>query len=117
MTREMTGAPLPALLLYTRAECELCDEARALLQALLAERIAVGRSAPAIEERDIESDPAWHREFFASIPVVEIGGRQLEIATSAAKLRRLLAEALDAPDADYTEAVADDHAAPLGAGS
>lgn len=117
MTREMTGAPLPALLLYTRAQCELCDEARALLQALLAERTVAGLSAPAIEERDIETDPAWQRQFFASIPVVEIGGRRLEIATSAAKLRRLLAEALDAPGADDTESAADDHAAPLGAGS
>lgn len=97
MSGEMTRAPLPPLLLYTRAGCHLCDEARALLAALLAERIGAGLSAPAIEERDIESQPAWQRAYVATIPVVEIAGRRLEIATSAAKLRRLLADALDAP--------------------
>ena len=97
MSGEMTRAPLPPLLLYTRAGCHLCDEARALLAALLAERIGAGLSAPAIEERDIESQPEWQRAYFATIPVVEIAGRRLEIATSAAKLRRLLADALDAP--------------------
>jgi len=97
MSGEMTRAPLPPLLLYTRAGCHLCDETRALLAALLAERIGAGLSAPAIEERDIESQPAWQRAYVATIPVVEIAGRRLEIATSAAKLRRLLADALDAP--------------------
>lgn len=97
MTREMTGAPLPSLLLYTRADCELCDETRAILGALLAERTRAGSAAPAIEERDIESRPEWQRAYFATIPVVEIGGRRVELATSAAKLRRLLADALDTP--------------------
>lgn len=95
MTTEMTLDPLPALILYSRPGCHLCDEARALLQALLAERVAAGLPAPALEERDIESDPEWQRAFFATIPVVEIGGRHLELATSAAKLRRLLSESLD----------------------
>lgn len=112
MTGEMTRAPLPVLLLYTRADCELCDEARALLAALIADRIGAGLSAPAIEERDIESRPEWQRAYFATIPVVEIGGLRLEIVTSAAKLRRLLADALDAPDA-----LADAPDAPIVAGN
>ena len=95
MTTEMTLDPLPDLILYSRPGCHLCDEARALLQALLAERVAAGLPAPALEERDIESDPEWQRAFFATIPVVEIGGRRLELATSAAKLHRLLSESLD----------------------
>jgi hypothetical protein len=47
-------------------------------------------------ERDIETDPRWERTFFASIPVIELGDRRLELATSAAKLRRLLTDVLDA---------------------
>ena len=51
---------------------------------------------PTLVERDIETDPAWERAFFSTIPVVELGDRRLELATSAAKLRRLLTDVLDA---------------------
>ena len=91
--------PLPDLVLYTRPGCELCDETRELLTALLAEREANGRPAPTMRERNIEDDDDLHRRFLATIPVVEIGDRHLELATSAAKVRRLLADALDAPEA------------------
>ena len=86
---------LPALILYSRPGCGLCDEARALLQALLEQRNAAGLPAPPLEERDIDSEPAWQRAYFATIPVVELGDRRLETVTSAAALRRLLAEGLD----------------------
>ncbi len=100
----MTASPLPEqnapadapeLVLYARPDCGLCDEARALLQALLDERRANGLAAPTLVERDIDTDPAWQRAYFASIPVVELGDRRIELATSAAKLRRLLSETLD----------------------
>lgn len=97
MTVEMTGAPLPDLVLYTRAGCGLCDETRSLLEALVAERIAAGLAAPSIVERDIDADPALHDAYFAVIPVVELGARRIELATGAAKLRRLLGDVLDAP--------------------
>jgi hypothetical protein len=87
--------PLPDLVLYTRAGCGLCDEARALLQSLLEDRAARGARTAAIRERDITTNPDWERAFFDRIPVVELGGRRLELATSAAKLRRFLDEALD----------------------
>ena len=92
----MTDAPLPDLVLYGRPGCGLCVEARTLLVALLDERAKAGLPAPALLERDIESDPAWERAYFASIPVVELGDRRLELATSAAKLRRLMTDVLDA---------------------
>lgn len=92
-------APLPDLVLYGRSGCHLCEEARAALELLLADRAARGLRAPAIVERDIEADEALHREFAFTIPVVEIAGRRLELVTSMAKLRRLLADALDAPAA------------------
>lgn len=96
MPAEMPLAPLPDLILYRRAGCGLCDETRALLSGLLQARRAAGLRAPNLVERDIEADPGWERAFFATIPVIELGDRRLELATSAAKLRRLLADVLDA---------------------
>ena len=92
----MHDAPLPDLVLYGRPGCGLCDETRVLLHALIGERASAGRPTPTLVERDIEADPALERAFFASIPVVELGGRRLELATSAAKLRRLMSDVLDA---------------------
>jgi glutaredoxin len=92
----MHDAPLPDLVLYGRPGCGLCDETRAILTALIDERQRAGLATPDLEERDIETDPAWQEAFFASIPVVELGDRRLELATSAAKLRRLMADVLDA---------------------
>ena len=89
-------APLPDLVLYGRAGCGLCDETRGILAALLDERARAGLAAPTLTERDITTDPAWERAFFATIPVVELGDRRLELATSAARLRRLMADVLDA---------------------
>lgn len=91
----MTDAPLPDLFLYGRPGCGLCAEARSMIQALLADRIARGLPTPRMVHRDIDTDPAWQRRFFAVIPVVELGDRRLETVTSLAKLRRLLAEQLD----------------------
>ena len=83
------------LTLFGRPGCHLCDEARAIVQGLLEDRAARGRRTAALRERDIATDPEWEREFFATIPVVELSGRRLELATSPAKLRRFLDEALD----------------------
>ncbi len=95
----MSGTPLPDLILYGRADCGLCDEARGLLRALLDERRANALPTPALREVHIESDPTLERALFASIPVVELGGRRLETVTSLAKLRHLLADVLDAEPA------------------
>jgi hypothetical protein len=89
------STPLPDLVLYTRAGCQLCDETRAIVQGLLEDRAARGHRTAAIRERDITTNPEWERAFFDRIPVVEMGGRRLEMAVSASKLRRFLDEALD----------------------
>jgi hypothetical protein len=86
---------LPDLVLYTRPGCHLCDEARALVQGLLEDRAARGRRTAAIRERDITTNVDWERAFFDRIPVIELGGRRLELAISAAKLRRFLDDGLD----------------------
>jgi hypothetical protein len=92
----MSLAPLPDLILYGRAGCGLCDETRTVVNGLLQARREAGLRTPTLVERDIETEPTWERAFFASIPVIELGGRRLELATSAAKVRRLLADVLDA---------------------
>jgi Glutaredoxin-like domain (DUF836) len=91
----MTDAPLPDLVLYGRAECVLCTEARELIVAMLEERRGQGRATPPLVERDIDDDPAWQRAYFASIPVVELGAGRLDTVIGAAKLRRLLSDQLD----------------------
>ena len=91
----MADAPLPDLILYSRAGCHLCDEARDLLRAILDERARDGLRTPTLNEIDIESDADLERRYFSAIPVVELGGRQVKLATSAAKLRRLLSDVLD----------------------
>jgi glutaredoxin len=100
----MSGTPLPELILYGRPGCGLCDEARELLTALLDERAKAALPTPPLRYVDIETDPGLERAFFALIPVVELGDRQLETVTSAAKLRRLLADVLDTAPAAPTHA-------------
>ena len=86
---------LPALILYARPGCSLCDETRSTLEALLADRVARGLVTPRLEERNIETDEGWHRRYAFTIPVVTLGDRELPLATSQAKLRGLLADTLD----------------------
>ena len=89
------SAPLPDVILYTRVGCHLCEDARAMLQGVLEDRAARGATPAKLRERDIATDAAWERAFSAVIPVVEIAGRRLELATSAARLRRFVNETLD----------------------
>jgi hypothetical protein len=96
MPGEMSAAPLPQILLYTRPGCHLCSDARMALQGILEDRAALGQAIATVHEIDITADPDIERQNFDVIPVVELGGRRLELAISSAKLRRFLAEALDA---------------------
>src|SRR3954462_8120506 len=49
----MTDAPLPDLILYTRADCSLCADALATVTAVLGERRNAGLPTPGLVERDI----------------------------------------------------------------
>jgi hypothetical protein len=98
----MDHSPLPDLFLYGRPGCHLCDDSRALVTAILDERHDTGLAVPAVVDRDITTDPEWERSFLTTIPVLELGGRRLELALSAGKIRRLLAEVLDTPSATAT---------------
>jgi hypothetical protein len=96
MPTEMTATPLLQVLLYTRPGCHLCDETKEILEGLLEDRAAHGQPIAAIHEVDITTDPDLERQLFDLIPVVELGGRRLELAISHAKLRRFLVDGLDA---------------------
>jgi Glutaredoxin-like domain (DUF836) len=87
------------LYLYARAGCHLCDDTRDALVLLLAERSAAGLPSPTLVERDIDTDEAWRHAFMTTIPVIELGGQRLELATSPSRIRRLLADVLDVPAA------------------
>ena len=76
--------PQPELRLYT-----------AIVQGLLEDRAARGRRTAALHERDIRTNAAWERQFFATIPVLELGGHRLELATSPARIRGFLDDVLD----------------------
>lgn len=91
----MRDAPLPDLILYGRPGCHLCDEAREMVTALLRQRADAGQATPSLVERNIETNADWQRAYFASIPVVELDDRRIELATSLAKIRRLLVDVLD----------------------
>ena len=82
------------IVLYARPGCHLCAETRATLEAILTERTDRGLVAPRIIERDISTDPAWERAFFAEIPVVEVGDRRLTLAISPRGLQRFLDDVL-----------------------
>ena len=84
------------LILYARPGCHLCAEARATIEAVLDERRALGLEPVALIDRDVSTNPAWERAWFAEIPVVELGERRLTMATSPLRLRRFLDEALGA---------------------
>jgi len=90
-------APLPDLVLYGRPGCHLCEDARQTLDALLVERALTGLPVPVVVERNIDEREDWQARYALTIPVVALGDRELELATSQAKLRRLLADVLDAP--------------------
>jgi hypothetical protein len=89
------NAPLPDLILYGRPGCHLCEDARGILEALLARRAGDGLPVPAVVHRSIEEEQDWHRRYLVTIPVIALGDRELELATSTAKIDRFLAEVLD----------------------
>jgi len=97
-------APLPDLVLYTRAGCSLCGEAREAIELTLADRRERGLPVPALVDRDIEADPELHRRFFERIPVVELGTRRVELVVTVGKMRHLLSEVIDGEGAAVPEA-------------
>jgi hypothetical protein len=74
------------LVLYGRPECHLCDEARDILDGLVAEAGDV-----VMIVRNIEEDDDLHRRFLERIPVIELEGHIIgELVPDAQRLRSTL---------------------------
>lgn len=73
------------LVLYTKANCSLCDEAKGVL-------LQVQREIPfLLEERDIEQDPVAWEAYHLMIPVVELDGEAIFYGkVSSHRLRQIL---------------------------
>lgn len=85
-----TPAPLPAVVLITKADCHLCAEARA----------AVGRVTAALgigwTEQSVDDDAALRERFAEEIPVVLVDGVQRDFwKIDEARLARTLRRALE----------------------
>ena len=73
------------VILYSRAGCHLCDEARAVLNKYAG-------FLPPIEEVDIDADPELVSRFSTCVPVVELDGRvRFRGRVNEVLLRRLIA--------------------------
>ena len=76
---------MTSVVLYTRAGCCLCEQARQVL-----ERVR-GKHPFALAERDIEENDGLLRQYLERIPVVEIDGREaFELFVEESELERLL---------------------------
>jgi glutaredoxin len=75
----------PRVTLYGKPGCHLCDDARAVVQAVCAE-LGVGWT-----EIDITGDPELFRAYGEQIPVTLVDGRQHDFwRVDAGRLRRAL---------------------------
>ena len=73
------------VVLYGKAGCHLCDDARAEVEAVRARR------AFDLREVDVSLDPVLHARYGERIPVVAVAGREVfEYHVDAEELERLL---------------------------
>jgi glutaredoxin len=75
--------PQPDIVLYTRRECHLCDDAKALLQTY----------GLIVREADIDQDEQLLSQFDHCVPVVEIDGKiRFRGRINEVLLRRLISQ-------------------------
>lgn len=73
------------VVLFGKAGCHLCDDARAEIEAVRARR------GFRLREVDVSLDPVLHARYGERIPVVVVGGREaFEYHVDAQELERLL---------------------------
>ncbi len=76
---------MPRVTLLGKAGCHLCDEARAVVAAVRAERPFD------LEEVDVSLDPVLHRRYGERIPVVLVDGEEaFELFVDGPGLHRAL---------------------------
>ncbi|MFQ5662510.1 MAG: glutaredoxin family protein [Terriglobia bacterium] len=75
----------PELILYTRADCHLCEEVKAQLQPLVREFGAT------LREVDVDADPELKTRFGEQVPVIFLDGRKVgKYRVDVKQFRRLL---------------------------
>ncbi|KTR02464.1 glutaredoxin family protein [Curtobacterium luteum] len=80
---------MPAVTLLTKPGCHLCDDARPIVEQVVAEHPGV-----TLEERSILDDDALRAEYAEDIPVVLVDGRvHSNWHVDADRLRRALEKA------------------------
>jgi glutaredoxin len=85
MMAERDRGTEPRIIFYTKADCELCHEAKATLLSLQRELGFV------LDEIDITTDPALYDTFRVEIPVGYLNGRKLfKYRVDSTQLRRQL---------------------------
>ena len=73
------------LTIYSKPGCHLCDEMKAVVRGVIAERPIT------LEEVDISTDPVLSERYGLQIPVLLIDGRKVaKYRVSEAELRRML---------------------------
>ena len=76
---------MPSITLYGKPGCHLCDDARAVVERVRADR------AFELREVDVSIDPVLFRRYGERIPVLELEGEELfEFFVEEASLRRRL---------------------------
>ena len=88
-------ASTPALRLYVRDGCHLCEDARDSLRRVLAARADSGLPVPPVREVDIAADPALESRYGTAIPVLALDDDELPLATGARAIGRFVTRVLD----------------------
>lgn len=67
----LAGAPALQVTLFTRAGCHLCDEAKAVMQPLLA------RFGATLKEVNVDGDEGLRERYGNDVPVIFLGARKI----------------------------------------
>jgi hypothetical protein len=78
------------LLFYRRAGCAPCDEARAVLQQVLEDRVRRGDPIPRVRYIDVADDSATEATFGTRVPVLQLGAEEVSLTVSHRSIERLL---------------------------
>jgi hypothetical protein len=90
-----TGSGVDELVLFTRAGCEPCEDALAAIGDVSQRRVARGLRSPVLRTVDIGSDPALESAYGDRVPVVRVGGQELDLAITPRRLAHFLERVLD----------------------
>jgi hypothetical protein len=75
---------------YARDGCELCEEARADLQAALEDRVKRGDPVARVRVVDIDADAALKTRYGDVVPVLALNGVELSLAMGRRTIDRFL---------------------------